>query len=103
MMEPSFADLLENPIVSKPMLEDRPQKSLVFVERDEQYFQELTKLEDAVLIMYNPDLEIDLTIEQYVCMAYILPMADNLEGKKWRLVADKLHGIFNCNYNNHFA
>lgn len=42
-MEPSFADLLENPIVSKPMPEDRPQKSLVFVERDEQYFQELTK------------------------------------------------------------
>lgn len=62
-LEPSFADLLENPIISKPMPDDRPQKNLVFVERDDEYFQELTKLERAV-IMFNPNLDNALTIEQ---------------------------------------
>lgn len=36
---------------------------MVFVETDEEYFDELAKLE-GVVVMYNPDLEIDLTIEQ---------------------------------------
>lgn len=65
--EPAFKELLQNPI-NRGMPENRPKKIACFVERDEEYFEERAKLEKAV-VMYNSELEIDLTIEQIAAYA----------------------------------
>ncbi|KAF3327391.1 hypothetical protein FCM35_KLT07509 [Carex littledalei] len=61
--EPKFEELLQGNLPPIDLPTDRPQKIICFIERDEQYYEELGKLDNAV-VMYNPSLEVDLSIEQ---------------------------------------
>lgn len=54
---------MRDPLVRKPMPEGRPVEVDCYVERDAQYYDEIAKLEGTV-IMYKPDLEVDLEVEE---------------------------------------
>lgn len=61
--EPAFEDLFMDSLPLIELPDDRPKKIVCFIERDDEYFTERAKL-DNVVIMYNPALEVDLSIEE---------------------------------------
>lgn len=66
--EPSFQDLLDAPAPTQPLPQGQPPRMDCFVDRDNQYYEEAEKLQGTV-VMYNPDLEIDITIEDVALYA----------------------------------
>lgn len=61
--EPHFEELFQGNLYPIDLPDDRPQKIVCFIERDDQYYEEMGKL-DNVVIMFNPSLEVDLTLDQ---------------------------------------
>ncbi|KAF3322526.1 twinkle protein [Carex littledalei] len=61
--EPTFEEILQGQLAPIELPDDRPKKIVYFVERDDKYYEERAKL-DKVVVMYNPSLEVDLSVDQ---------------------------------------
>lgn len=78
--EPSFDELLEGglPLIPRPLPQERPAKTYCYINRDEHHHQEIVRLENAV-VLYAPDIEVDLTIDQvaeYAAMSGLVDLKD---------------------------
>lgn len=61
--EPAFEEVLHGQLAPIELPDDRPLKNVCYIERDAEYYAERATLDRAV-VMCNPSLENDLTIDQ---------------------------------------